>query len=280
MRVYRMHWSLHPHRDLEWYRKQCERLRQDEVAKDLDISYLGAVSSKVFPQFDHRKHVISRFPQIPSKATIYRIWDFGGVNCVLYVYITPNGHKRILHERILQPSDSNGNSLITQAETAMRDSAQLFPQCEFFDICDPAGSYKGYNTYASDVEILNNQYGVYPSYQRINSLPKQTRKKDSITYVQSDLELSPSGKESIQIYCAGELGCPTVVRAFAGGYSYKKDSRGNTDYSRINEKHPYEDVMDCIFYLYQELALDSTSNGISETITATEYQPIYRGKYF
>jgi hypothetical protein len=255
MKKFRIHWSVHPHRDLEWYQGQCDRLTRDAIAKDLDINYVGSVTGQVFPEFNNHKHVTTKFPKLSTTKPIYRIWDFGNTNYTLYVYMDSYHRKYFLHERLLLPNSTDGNSTDAQAELALADTEEMFSGFEIIDICDPAGKVKNYNSDSSDVELLRS-YGIHPRYERIMSLPTKTRKDNARKTFQSDLQKAPGGKEKIVIYHNGTEGCTTLVKALAGGYCYKKDGNGNIT-STIHEKHPYEDAMDCVYYFYQEAEYDN-----------------------
>lgn len=69
-----------------------------------------------------------------------------------------------------------------------------------------------------------------------------------------------------------DAGCPILKKAFQGGYCYKKDANGNmTD--KIKEVHPYEDVIDCLIYLYLE------TDGYTES-DSRDLEPILNDEYF
>lgn len=250
MKKFRLHWSIHPHRDLDWYHTQTSRLTTDAVARDLDINYVGSLTGQVFPEFNYGKHVLLRRPTLPNTKPIYRVWDFGATNCVVYFYMDSFHRKYILHERILLPDGTGGNSTDAQVAVALADSLELFPNFQFVDICDPAGSVKHYTGGSTDVTTLVSN-NIHPLYERIMSLATKDRKVNARKQFQSDLQKAPAGKEMITIVDADGQGCPTVIKALQGGYCFKKDGNGNV-LNTVHEVHPYEDVMDCIFYFYNE----------------------------
>lgn len=249
MRKIRLHWRLHPHKNEDWYREQCTRMTQDEVARELDISYTLSVSGKVFTPFKPEIHVseerIAPNPHLP----VYRIWDFGMVNAVLYAQVDEFGRVRLLHERVLGlqvPSNTQ-----EQMAVAQQDSSRWFaPGSEFVDICDPAGSYDDHRGARPDVEVLED-IGAYAEYDAIIDLPTRDRKVRGRQYVLQALQSLPGGEPGFKLYCAEDnaQGCPILKQAFLSEYRYKKDPFGNyTDI--ILERHPYEDVMDCLIYLF------------------------------
>lgn len=52
-----VHWSQHPERDEEWYRRQCETMTAEAIAQELDLNYARALGGRVYPAFVHDKHV-------------------------------------------------------------------------------------------------------------------------------------------------------------------------------------------------------------------------------
>lgn len=70
----RLHWTLHPLKDEEWYKEEKEKRTKVGVAKELDISYDDSVTWAVYPDF----LTLATFwkyeynPQLP----LYTAWDF------------------------------------------------------------------------------------------------------------------------------------------------------------------------------------------------------------
>lgn len=253
MKKFTLHWSLHPDKDEAWYKNEIntKMMTEDEVARELDISYALSVSGKVFSSFRPDRHVSTEEIPVIKNYPVYRIWDFGKVNATLYGQIDAYGRRRLLHERVLGAPD-NPSGFTEQLRVAQVDSARLFPGCTFMDICDPAGSFEDHRGTSTEVEQLN-RIGIYPEYRTIIELPTRERKRRGIKLIQKDMQETPGGKEAFQIYVSpsGEHGCSITKKSLASGYAYKKDANGNiTDV--IDEKHPYEDVIDCLIYWYLE----------------------------
>jgi hypothetical protein len=69
--------------------------------------------------------------------------------------------------------------------------------------------------------------------------------------VQDDLVKLVAGKPKLNVYVGDGFGCPNLAKAFAGGYRYKVDKSGAI-LDKVHEVHPYEDVIDCLYYFYIE----------------------------
>lgn len=77
--VISLHWSLHPLKTEEWYKKECERRTDEEVAQELDISYERSTRGRVYgPEVDSMKAKgrIKSFPYNPN-LPVQTSWDFG-----------------------------------------------------------------------------------------------------------------------------------------------------------------------------------------------------------
>lgn len=267
MRKYRLHWTIHPEKTVEWYEGEKSRMSEDAVARDLDINYAGSVSGRVFGSFNELKHITKKNPYNPHRR-VYRIWDFGKTNCVLYCQIDEHGRVRVLFERVLDPSDT-----FEQLHVAIQDSKERFPDAAFEDICDPAGTWSKDGMPSGVVQILRDE-GIFPSCDRVLHLPMKERTKQGVEVIQKALQTAPGGEEALQIYCTDDGdGCPTLRKAFLGGYAYKRDHAGNMT-QRIAEVHPYSEVIDCLQYLYLE-----TDSGATSNLPDEAFRPSYNDDY-
>lgn len=251
MRKYTLHWTIHPEKSKEWYDAQKLRRSEDALARELDICYALSVSGRVFPSFKPERHISRERIPFNEHLPVYRIFDFGKVNCTLYIQRDGYARTRVLHERVLGAEDGKSNTK-EQIRVALLESSDLFPNAHFIDICDPAGSYEDHRGEKPDVVQLEEE-GFRPQFSRISELGTRDRKSRARKLVEKDLDEAPNGSEAFQIYVSPnkDKGCPYLEKALTSGYKYKTDRFGNvTDV--IEEKHPHEDVMDCLFYYYLE----------------------------
>lgn len=59
IRKHRLHWSLHPLKDQQWYEGEKKRRSKQDVAAELDIDYTASVSNKAWENFKYDVHVTS-----------------------------------------------------------------------------------------------------------------------------------------------------------------------------------------------------------------------------
>ncbi len=245
----------------------------DIAAAELDIQYTSSKSTRVFPEFEIKTHVKREIFKFDPYLPVYRIWDFGRItNVVLYMQQDESYNKVFLLERVLKLDKVQGSATTTQISTALQDSATYFPGCKFIDICDPAGATRHHDAPSSSIEQLQ-AVGIYPRYHNILSSSTRNRKTNAIDSFQTDLCRSTKNGPVITIYCTDDkkVGCPTLIAALAGGYCFKKDHRGNL-LDVVHEVHPYEDIMDCVFYFYIE-------NGLHNVRGNSNLQSIYKSAY-
>jgi len=71
----RVHWSEHPDRNEEWYKKECSDKTKDEIARELDIDWNVSVKGRILEQWNAEQHKIKYKYQPELKLDID--FDFG-----------------------------------------------------------------------------------------------------------------------------------------------------------------------------------------------------------
>lgn len=244
---YRLHWCLHPEKDETWYERQKLRMTPEEVARELDIDYNLSTSGRVFSVFNPQKHIRYQPYKVNPHTPVYRIWDFGKTNACLFGQMDTFGRRSLFNEIIL--TDSNTTE---QIKAVLFYSQTLGDTISFIDICDPAGSYDDGRGLSTHVELLKKE-GVFPQFSKITKIPTAVRKRRAIELVLRDLQLCPGGEDAFQLFLPAQSaqGPVYLKEALLGAYAYKTDLTGNI-LDVIDEKHPYEDVIDCLLYWYLE----------------------------
>ncbi|HUU60732.1 MAG TPA: hypothetical protein VMZ50_14520 [Phycisphaerae bacterium] len=78
--VIRLHYSEHPLRQgdmgKKWYRQTTASMTPDQVARELEIDYEGAIEGRVYPGFDTDVHVLENIPY-DSKFPLHLSFDHG-----------------------------------------------------------------------------------------------------------------------------------------------------------------------------------------------------------
>lgn len=244
MEVFRIPYWFCPGKTPEWFEKEKERRKnKTEIARHILISYEDSVEGVVFDEFTD-SHIFKGVYEFDVNLPLIRVLDFGGTNASLFAQKDKYGRFTIFRELVLGPSSGTPDQAkIVKAITAEYDVRQ---GCR--DACDPAGKTgKSAAPEITDVQVCR-EYGINPQYDRIESI--RDRVQQGITLIKTKLSERIGGIETIRI---SESGCPTLIDAFRSGYRWKTDRQGNI-LNEVDEKHPYEDVMDCCRYILQQFS--------------------------
>lgn len=57
IKVYRLHWTEHPHKTPDWYENEKKRRSKKDVAAELDIDYSASVTNKAWENYKYETHV-------------------------------------------------------------------------------------------------------------------------------------------------------------------------------------------------------------------------------
>ena len=71
-----LHWTLHPLRGDEWYEQAIDGMTPEQIARELEISYSGAVEGRIFGAFDEEVHLVEGLEYDPS-LPLYTSHDHG-----------------------------------------------------------------------------------------------------------------------------------------------------------------------------------------------------------
>jgi hypothetical protein len=235
-----LHWPLHPEKDEAWYENEKTRMTPDEVARELDIDYNLSVGGVVFKEFNGRAHKIETAYKFEPAWETLVTFDFGTTCCCLLIQVDPYDTLHVFKEIILY---ENGNTEdIGQAYLDYAATLNLRSKIQFY--CDPAGNTRDFLRRSMDTHVKAlHELGIKP-LQFGKAQAMQNRQEQGIQLIRSFLSKRKQGRECIQVY---EAGCPTLIEAFQSEYRYKETNKGER-LDIIDEKHPWEDVMDCLRY--------------------------------
>lgn len=262
MRYCEVHWTLHPVKAeglylgddgkprSPWYDKQIteKKMTPSAVARELDLCDELSVEGIVFPEF-RSSHIYSGTPIINPHKPVVRILDYGGCFAVLFCQKDDYGGANVFKE-IVVLKDGNAHIMGQMVKAYSADLKCL----GFVDHDDPAGSHDGHISGTTSAQIVRG-YGISPTH--FVSGPNNARKKNRVEMIHHKLmERVAGGREAVQIHES----CTTLIDAFQNGYRYLEKNTGEIDIDVIDERHPYEDVMDCfgMFLMEQFTVTDDT----------------------
>ena len=105
-RVLTLHWSLHPLKDLDWYRRETSRMSVEDVAQELDINYQRSARGVVYPAFAGLAK--GEFPYERGMA-LFCGWDFGIADDTAIIWIARHPKTGML--RILDGYKNNNKPI-------------------------------------------------------------------------------------------------------------------------------------------------------------------------
>lgn len=236
-----LHWYQHPLKTPEWYEREKTRMTEDEFAREIDISFEMSVAGVVFKEFSPRAHLIKEPYKFEPMWKTCVSFDFGTTCCAVIAQRDQYDTLHVFKEIILY---QNGNTEdLAQAYQNYVATLDIRGQLEYTG--DPAASTRSHQTsqMTTDEQILA-AAGIKPlQYSKARAM--QDRLKGGIQLMKRMFSTRYQGKERIIIY---EDGCPTLVEALQSEYAYKQDKNGGI-LDIINEKHPWEDPVDCLRYI-------------------------------
>lgn len=147
-----IHWSNHPERNKLWYGMQCANMTEDQVARELDISYEKSIAGQIYKKFDFSTQV-GEYPYNPV-LPLYRTWDFGVGNptAVLWIQELPDPESDLPWIHIIDELEKSGESPPFFADIVKNKPYKVFgsrdiriKQKEAIDYGDPAGKQRELN---------------------------------------------------------------------------------------------------------------------------------------
>ncbi len=106
VKVYTLHWRLHPKKDDAWYQNECARRTPEQIAQELDISYERSVAGRVYPEWDRVPS--GDFPFVPGWP-LQVSWDFGLDDATAMVWSQRNPTNGLY--RIVDYHESSGRAI-------------------------------------------------------------------------------------------------------------------------------------------------------------------------
>lgn len=259
-KLYTFPWYLNPLKTQEWFDEQKTRLLPDAFAREILISYDFSVSGVVFSEFCN-DHILEGDYHFNPDLPVYRALDFGRTCAALFAQRDSYGRFVFFKELVLVPSSTS--ELGQAVKSASFEFASHFGKP--FDCCDPSGGTPSFTASnlpqeegsksrlkgeVSDISILN-VYDIFPQFDRIQR--SDSRLQSGISLVKYMLsERNSSSLPSIRI---SRKGCPTLIESFQSGYRYKVNKGTGETLDVIDERHPYEDVMDCLRYMCMQFGM-------------------------
>jgi len=271
------HWTLHPLHNDEWYEFQKTRYTKSGLAREVDISYSLSVEGAVIDMFDYGTHVKNVYVQ-PGSYNPDKLWvpdpshpiiisfDFGLITAAaLFGQVDQYYNVDVFHEVVLGKGTGTERQTASTEDLGAATIATIdrynrihpyrkagSPASYSFEFCgDPAGQTKPWQTNEAfnDYDVLD-RYQIRP-IQNDKIIAAAKRLQSGMTLMQTFFSTRYNNRERILLHNPDKI--PLLIQALQGEYKYKTD-RNNDTTNVIEQKHPYEDVMDTLRYMLLQFA--------------------------
>jgi hypothetical protein len=227
IKVYTLHWKLHPFKDDAWYEAEKAKRSAKDVAQELDINYTISAGQPFYVGFSRGIHVRKMLPNRNRELVLG--WDYGFIhpNCVV-TQLLPEGIWLIV-DNIL-----GENMTIDEfGEDVKAYLNQYYSEFKFTETCygDPAGKQASDKSRHSSEEILN-RLGF-----RVKSIPSNSHFSGYASrkqLIEKRLRTLIGGIPSLVVNDVPNN--QIIIEGFEGGYRYPDANK----YGGVAEK-PIDD---------------------------------------
>jgi hypothetical protein len=241
--IHTVHWRLHPEKDDAWYETQKGASTPAELAREVDIDYNLSTEEVVFSEFNAALHLMKTPWVYNRELETIDAFDFGTTCAVLYAQVTDDDRLMVFKEVVLL---NNGNTE-DLAEWHHKMVARYDMKTPYHAV-DPAGKANVGLTHVKNTHhLILESNGIGPlNFRKAEKMKK--RREEGVALMKRLFTKRVGGQEQILI---DPEGCPLLVEALMSEYKYKTDANGERS-DEIDEKHPYEDIVDCLRYIVIE----------------------------
>ena len=200
--------------------------------------------------FDAQTHVQDMLAIVNPMRPIAVAMDFGRTPCALIGQVDSYGRLLVFQEVV---TDDIGLHAMVAERLKPILLAEPYIGKRVFVVADPAGRERSQYSEENAFDVLR-QAGLLAWPAPTNDIAPR------LLAVEKILRQTIMGEPGVQI---SRIGCPTLVRAMASQYRYRRRRDGQLD--DVPEKsHPWSDVADCLQYLCLAVSADMSSKIIAK----------------
>jgi hypothetical protein len=248
IKVYTLHWKLHPKKDEAWYEAEKAKRSAKDVAQELDINYTISAGQPFYVGFSRGIHVRRMEPN-PQRELILG-WDYGFIhpNCVI-TQLLPDGIWLIV-DNIMGDSQT----IDEFGECVKAYLNEYYQGFSFSEKCygDPAGKQASDKSRHSSEEILN-LLGF-----RVRSIPSNSHLSGYAqrkVIIEKRLRTLIGGIPSLIVNDVPNN--EIIIEGFEGGYRYPDANKyGGTKEAPIDDgwyEHPMNSLEYVAINLFRKL---------------------------
>jgi hypothetical protein len=184
----------------------------------------------VFSEYYDGTHCSDAIKPI-SYSPMYRGWDFGLTPSCIFLQMSPIGQV-LVHDELVSESMGIENF----SEEVIAHSTQQYPNYEFIDIGDPAGTQRAQTDEKTCFQILHGKgIMIEPGLQ------SDTIRLESVRRPLTRLVM---GKPGFQLHPR----CKMLRKGFLGGYQFRRLQTSGERYTAKPDKNSYSHPHDALQY--------------------------------
>lgn len=164
IKVLKLHWSLHPDKDDEWFENEKKRRSPMEIAQELELSLEGSAGERFFSNFNPSIHVVKQPEYVPGREVMVG-FDFGYHHPALVSAQLDDNDRLVVQHCIL----GREIDVATFAEYCWKRLQRWYPNCDNFSIfADIAGNQRSDKASQTSIEILRDKFDAPIYSQKID----------------------------------------------------------------------------------------------------------------
>lgn len=215
-------WRQHPLKDQQWYEYEKERRTPEEVAQELDISYIKSLEGRVYPEWDEASVKNGPFPY-DHQLPLFVGWDFGRDDGTAIIWSQKDHHDRL---RIIDTYYKTGKTIeffvpfatgiitgehrdkytYTPEELKMIEERSQWRNATHFG--DPSGRFRTQTSDYSVMDILKNNGVHINARDEWKSFLK--RKREARLLILNGIDLNSNARSAYFEMCITQAAYPRV----------------------------------------------------------------------
>jgi len=236
IKIYTLHWKLHPEKDEKWYSKQQTKRSERDVAQELDINYTLSAGTPYYNGFRRSLHVRNLTPN--PEAELILGWDYGWHHpaCV----ITQNVRRWSILDCLFGEKE-----LIRDFGNKVKEFLNLhFPGYKIRSFGDPAGNQESDKSLQTSVQILSEVgFEVFSQPSNLNTTNYDARQN----IIEGKLKTLIDGAPALLVNDIPRT--QIIIEAFEGGWHYPEPNKFGYLKERPVRDGYFEHVMNALEYI-------------------------------
>lgn len=239
--VLTLHWREHPLKDDGWYRYECERRTEEEIAQELDISYTKSKEGRVYPEWNEINVLVGQY-DYDDDLPLYVGWDFGRTDDTAIIWAQPSREGLRIIDTYRKAGKNidyfvpfingmifgDGAYVYNKEELEIIDKHRNWKKATHFG--DPAGRFQNQVTDDTVLSILRT-HGIHVNFQD-KWKEFKIRKHNTKMLIMNRILLNKTPRSDFFSDCIGDASYPVVKVNGVGDVRSEKPKHDWTSHYR------------------------------------------------